>query len=301
MWWSQAVTDLQNHASEVQPVIIPCLLMASSIKMLATTLKGTDLRLLTASGSVTKAFVEASLYENRPEPHVLEYVKQACAEKRIDADLLCHFSRFQQLLANQPVKFGDLQYRDWSNKLAIKCKGRDLCDDGGPWDLLSPSHLISCISKAKRRAEVLLSISEQDYGHWLSGPISFLWGSRDRVLTAITSILGPRLLGAPAEVLLRPLTESDLLTEDRHRKEFLGNIMMASCLVALAMRAKAAGIINFSQADARLHSLIPPMPNVPDGDDKLNTQIQLILGTAPELFSFYFLLFTLSLSPSHEP
>lgn len=301
MWWSQAVTELQNHAHEPQPVIMPCLLMASSIKMWATTLKGTNLRLLTASGNVTKAFLEASLYENRPEPHVLEYVKQAFAEKRIDADLLCHFSRFQLLLANQPVKFGDLQYRDWSNKLAIKCKGRDLCDDGGPWDLLSPSHLISCLSKAKRRADVLLSISEQDYGHWLSGPISFLWASRDRVFTAITSILGPRLLGAPAEVLLRPLTESDLLAEDRHKKEFLGNIMMASCLVALAMRAKAAGIITISQLDAGLHSLIPPIPNVPDSDDKLNAQIQLVLGTAPELFSFYFLLFTLSLSPSHEP
>ncbi len=297
MWWTHAITELQNHACEAQPVIMPCLLISCSFKMSATTLKGTDFGVLTVAGIITKAFFEASLYEGRTENHVLEYVKQACAEKRIDVDLLCHFSRWHQLLANHPVKFGDFQYRDWSNKLAIKCKGRELCDDGGHWELLSPSHLIACLSKAKRRADVLLSVSEQDYGHWLSGPISFLWGSRDRVLTAIAGILGPRLLGAPAEVLLCPLTKSDLLAEDRHRKEFLGNIMMASCLLALAMRAKAAGIITTSQADSGLHSLIPSMPNNPDSDDKMSAQIQLILGTAPELFSFYYLLFTLSLPP----
>jgi hypothetical protein len=297
MWWSHAITEIQNHACEAQPVILPCLLVSSSVKMAATSLMGCDLGALAVSGSIAKAFLEASLYENRADTHVLNYVSGAFHEKRIDRDLLCHFSGWAQLKANKPVQFGQFQYRDWSNQLTSKCNGRELSDDGSACELLSPSHFISCLFKAKRRADVLLSVSEQDYGHWLSGPISFLWGSRDRILTAITSILGPRLLGAPAEVLLRPLTESDQLAEDRHRKEFLGNIMVASCLVALAIRAKSAGIISMSQADTCLHSLIQITGNSPDSDEKLNAQIQLIIGTAPELFSFYFLLFTLSIPP----
>lgn len=112
MWWSQAVAELQDHACEAQPVIMPCLLISSSFKMAATTLKGTDLGDLTTTGNVTKAFLEASLYEKRAETHVLEYVSQAYADGRIDAEFLRRFSRWHQLLENHRVKFGDLQYRD---------------------------------------------------------------------------------------------------------------------------------------------------------------------------------------------
>ena len=297
LWWAHAVQEIQKHADEDQPVIMPCLLLATSLKMASTSLKGCDLGTIASFGFVAKAFHEASLYECRGVASALGYVSQACADKRVDSVFLSQFTRWPQLMANQPVQLGDFRYNEWSNKLAEKCVGRALNNDGGDAEMMSVTHFISCLSKAKRRADVLLSVSEQDYGHWLSGPISHLWASGDKVLTSIRTILGGRLSGAPAEVLLRPLTQSDLMAHDLHRREFLCNLMGACCLIALVLRAKHAGIITNAQVSAHLQSLIATNLQASEVEEKVQAQVALIAGTAPELFSFYFLLFTLSIPP----
>lgn len=46
---------------------------------------------------------------------------------------------------------------------------------------------------------------------------------------------------------------------------------------------------------SQLHSLIPNQHNHRDYEEKLDKQVALVTGTAPELFSFYFLMFTLTL------
>lgn len=297
LWWAHAIQEIQKHADEVQPVIMPCLLLTNSLKMASTPLKGCNLGTIAGSGCVAKAFHEASLYEGRGAADALGYVSQACADRRVDSVFLSQFTRWPQLMANHPVKLGDFRYNEWSNKLAEKCVGRALNNDGGDAEMMSVTHFISCLSKAKRRADVLLSVSEQEFGHWLSGPISHLWASEDKVLTSIRTILGSRLSGAPAEVLLRPLTQSDLMAHDLHRRELLCNLMGACCLIALVFRAKNAGVITTSQASAHLQSLIATHLQASELEEKVQAQVALIVGTAPELFSFYFLLFTLSIPP----
>jgi len=297
LWWAHAVQEIQKHAHEVQPVIMPCLLLTNSLKMASTSLKGCDLGTIAGSGFVAKAFYEASRYESRSEPDALGYVSQACAD-RVDADFLSLFTNSPQLFTNQAVTLGDFRYNEWSNKLASKCNGRELITDGGDSaEMMSVTHFISCLSKAKRRADVLIAVSDQEFGHWLSGPISHLWASGDKVLTSIRAILGSRLSGAPAEVFMRPLTQSDLMSHDLHRRELLCNLMGACCLIALVLRAKNAGVITTSQASAHLQNLIASHLQPSEIEEKVQTQVALIVGTAPELFSFYFLLFTLSLPP----
>jgi hypothetical protein len=73
--------------------------------------------------------------------------------------------------------------------------------------------------------------------------------------------------------------------------------MGACCLIALVFRAKNAGVITTSQASAHLQSLIATHLQASELEEKVQAQVALIVGTAPELFSFYFLLFTLSIPP----
>jgi len=298
LWWSHAVEELQRHANDAQPVVMPCLLLANAIKMASTSFRRDDVPPPPESGLVSRAFYEAMVYQSRPETHALGYIRDACSSGRLDLDFLIHCSNFNQLTAGKQVELGKFNYRDWSNKLAEKINSQALTGDIADAPLLSPDHLVACLRKAKQRADVLLSITEQDYGHWLSSSIASLWSCSDRVMASIGGVLGHRLSGTPPEVLLRPLTQSELFLQDPKRKEFLAHLMASSCLLALLLRAKSAGLVSTTTMDGHLNGLLGQTAAQADSEEKLASQIALVAGTAPELLSFYLLCFTLALQPN---
>ena len=135
-----------------------------------------------------------------------------------------------------------------------------------------------------------MSITEDDKGKWLSGPISRLESQRDAVKASIQELLGPMLTPVPVHVLWKPLLdfpEEEILGKT---KEMLIAITAGNILITSVLRRHAAGQIGWKDAMATLQTIV--------GDEKsqskLHDQIGLIIGTAPELFSFYFLLFTLA-------
>lgn len=132
-------------------------------------------------------------------------------------------------------------------------------------------------------------------------PIAQLRVSGDHTASAASSILGKKLGGAPDGILVQPLERMDHGMSKDTLLELTQSMIMASGLLALALRAKAVGLISTESLLNHRHTLVPTMDRDSDLDEALSTQLSLILGTAPELFAFYFLLFTLTLSSTDEP
>ncbi len=294
MWWQHAVVEFQKHANEVQPVVMPCLLLSLSLEMTSTSLEGCEFKEFAKGEWVARALQETGLYESQARLDALGYVSDICDGKRLSFEFLSHFSGWSALIGGKPVKLGSFRYRDWSKKLGDQCKALDFSSDSLNSELMAANHLIACLTKARQRADVLLSVAEQEEGHWLSKPIARIASSTDKALGAIRSILGPRLGGAPADTLLFRVEQFDSLISDARGKEFLQALMASSCLVALATRATALGILSSSQAKGYLRLMITTHENESEMDEVLQKHISLVIGTAPELFSFYFLLFTFS-------
>lgn len=301
VWWKHAVRGLDAHALESQPVVTPCLLLNSNSKMAATSLRGCGFDSICSNGIVARAFGEAMVFESRTDTRALNYVRGACEEGRIDIEFISRFSGFGQLLSRQRVDLGDFSYGDWLNQLRQKCLNDTLASDADGLVLMSAKHFIYGLSRALRRLDPLVSVSDQETGHWLSAHIANLRASEDRITASIRSILGPRLAGTPAEIFLRPLDGTLLLQNDTPRLELLRQVMNSACLLALCLRAKNAGIINTVKLEDCLRSVLGGNFQDTGVEGRVAAQTELILGTAPELFSFYFLLFTLSLkSTPHD-
>lgn len=297
-WWKHAVQDLQRHAAQSEPVVIPTLLFLSDLKMAASSLVGFDPEMLGTSGLVERTIKEACIYEHILRKDDLAYVGDACSKQRLDFGFLSHFKGWQHLVSNRPVALGSFDYLHWSNDLADSCIKADFHPANDSFPLLSDDHFIVCQRKALRRAGVLLDVAEQDHGHWLSEPISQLNACRDRSSSALRSILGDTLRNDPADIFLRPFDPERPSCASGLRLDYLRSVNLACCLIALALRTKRGGGNPFEAMEAKLRSLIPNLQNSRGSSDKLSKQVSLVVGTAPELFSFCYLMFTLTLKRS---
>lgn len=257
---------------------------------------GCDLGTLHGSGIVNLSFKEAAIYENRGTPSALSYVSEVFLNRRVDQELLKRFSGFQRLGQGQQAPLGDLRMRDWCDHLLASCRAEGLSSDDGAFPLLSARHFLVCLTKMRRRTDVLLSVTGQEKGHWLGAYMAGVQSSRDLVLQAVRAVLGMRLAGMPPEVLLRPVAESGLFGGYQGEGAIL-DLMASTILVALLTRARSAKLISIEQLKMHLRTLTGRADTGRDPDAWLRSQISLILGTSPELFSFYYLLFTLTLVP----
>lgn len=293
-WWSHAVSTLNQHAAESQPVIVPCLLMAHGSKLVSTSLAGC-LPELPSNGIVSRAFQEAFTYENHGENHDLNYVSSACGSRRIDVDYLCNYTGWNDLMQNRSVSVGKFKYNSWLESLRKHCGNEIPSTDTNGIVLLSPQHLVYCLFKAMQRAETLIGVSDQDHGHWLSGPISSLQTCGDAIASEITATLSGRTQGIPVEALWNPAKQVPFTQNDEQRQDLLSTLMGASCFLALLYRAKSRNLIDAATQQQRLKRLLGNSPSESNVEERLTTQTAIVLGTAPELFAFYFLHFTLSL------
>lgn len=300
-WWGHTVKELQKHALERQPVVIPCLLMASSLKMAAMRVAGIQMSGWGGDGLIERCFKEVDTYETGNRESDLDYVSGVFQNHRLPTEFLAFFAGWTRMLAGRPEKLGKFDYIEWSNWLAAACQKLEFSAAHEPEALLSPAHFVACLAKAKKRVEVLQSVADMEHGHWLSAPIAQLRISGGQVSSAASSISGVKLGGAPDGLLVHPLGRMDHGITNDTLLELLQSIIMASGLLALALRAKSKELITTESLNHHLHSLIPTVDRISDSDEALSRQVSLILGTAPELFSFYFLLFTLTLPSSHEP
>lgn len=295
IWWKHTILDLQRHANQIEPVVIPKLLFTSNLKMAATSFKYCHYSDFPDSGFVDTAFREACVYENSASKDALDYVHEAFGEQRVDLAFLSNFKGWHQLVANNPVVLGDFDYVGWSNKLADCCNKSNYEPATGPICLLSSDHFMECQRKALHRAVVILNIAEQEQVHWLSEPISQLHSCCDRSASAIRSMIGQSLKNNPTDIFLRHLDPERSTLASSFRFVYLRCLTMACCLLALALRAKSREMVTAEGMYSHLYSLVPNQSSHRDRDEKLQQQVALVIGTAPELFSFYFLLFTLTL------
>ncbi len=301
MWWKHAIDELQKHAQERQPVVTPCLLMASNLKMAATPVEGVKSDGWGDDGLIARCFREAVTFETREDQSDLNYLSGVFRNQRLPTELLACFSGWKQLLAGKSGKLGEFDYIDWSSWLTMECRKLEFSAGHEHFAMLSPAHFVTCLAKAKKRIEVLQRIADMDQSHWLSFPIAQLRVSGDHTASAASSILGKKLGGAPDGILVQPLERMDHGMSKDTLLELTQSMIMASGLLALALRAKAVGLISTESLLNHRHTLVPTMDRDSDLDEALSTQLSLILGTAPELFAFYFLLFTLTLSSTDEP
>ena len=293
-WWSHAVSTLNEHAAQPQPVIVPCLLMAHGSQLASTSLAGCFPE-LPPIGMVSRSFQEAFTYENHGETNDLNYVSSACESRRIDVDYLSNYAGWNQIIQNRPVCVGTFKYNSWLDSLRKHCGNEIPSTDTDSIVLLSPQHLVYCLFKTMQRAETLIGVSDQDHSHWLSGPISRLQTSGDAIASEITSTLSGRMQGIPVEALWIPAKQVPFTQNDEQRQDLLCNLMGASCLLALLYRAKTRNLIDVATQEQRLRRLLGNRPVDSDVEERVSAQTAIVLGTAPELFAFYFLHFTLSL------
>ncbi len=295
LWWRHAVADLSAHGDRSNSAVAPCLLFSSNLQMAACSLKGCEPGHFEDATIISRAFREAAAFENRVEKNDLGYVRLAAQDELLCFDFLQFFSGWQALLQEKDVNLGRFNYRDWNEYLRKELVEQTLSVTNAPDRLLSKEHLSYSLGATLRRCESLLGVLQRDDSHWLSPSIAQLRRAAEHVNYAIQTVLGPSL-GAPPEIFWRPLAENEFLVRGfghrkaagpewelmERRKELLMNIMQSTCFFALLLRAQGYGWEETDFCD----QLLGAYPE---------SQVSLILGTAPELFSFYFLLFTLTL------
>jgi hypothetical protein len=297
-WWESAVQELQQHAEEPEPVVIPNLLLTSSLKMGSTPLCSCAPESFSGLGLIERSFREVAELENGEPTNDLEYVRKACEGPRVDMDFLSHFSGWNGLIQMQPGSLGNLNIRSWLDRLRSKFEGLETFADGEVNSLLSPEHFACAVRKAAKRIDTLLSVSQQDHGHWLSGPISQLRLCVDGASSAANQILRNQLPGILLENRSRIFDAILGADVKEDRVEMLEASMIACLLIAAAWRANAASKITQEVMEVRLRTLIPAHGSEPEFAEKLRNQISLSIATAPELFSFFYLLFTYTIRPT---
>lgn len=289
-WWAWAIESLSRHSREHQPVVIPELPILHGFRIAAETLSGCDVPEIPLEGVVARSFAETIRFESIVGPGCLDYVTAACQTRRVDLGLLQRFEGFNSLINQKNVPLGPLQFRDWIDDLYNSCKSRGLELDDEESPLLSPSHFVRSLTKARRRCLVLNSVSSAEEGHWLSGPISRLNLHLDEIEASINALLRTTLRGAPVDLFWKPFAETSLSSEAGDAGPLLRALMPGTLLLALALRQHAVGKIDRVTLAHHLRKIV-------GGESKgkvFHDQAGLLIATAPELFAFYFLLFTLT-------
>ncbi len=290
-WWRWAIASLARHSREFQPVVIPEFPLLHGLKLAASPLKGCDVDGLPNEGVVARSFAEAIRFENREGSGCYAYLSSVFGERPdVDRTVFEFFSGFNRLIQGQDGPLGELKLKDWNHRLYEICQGRGLeLDDDEP-ALLSAGHYVRSLTKAKRRCQILISVSSAEAEHWLSTPISRLQSSLDGVEQSIRELLGPKLQGAPVDLLWRPFTETPLGSDAGEARDILRAVLPGNLLIALALRKHAAGLLSSDDMLRHLRKIV----GSDTSPSKLHDQAALLIATAPELFSFYFLLFTLA-------
>lgn len=289
-WWHWAISSLSRHSREAQPVVIPEIPILHGFTIAAQRLKGCEISKIQSEGVVARSFAEVIRFDNRSGNGCLNFLQEALQFGRIDLDAISYFQGFSDLIAGKDIKLGSPKLRDWMGKMYETCKtkGLELEEEGA---LLSAGHFVQCLTKARRRCHVLNSVASAEEGHWLSGPIARLNHHLDGVKASIQELLGPMQQGAPVDIMWRPFEETPLLGDAGDSAPLIRALMPGNLLLALAMRKHAAGTLSWDEATKHMRKIVGG--NV--SKSMFHDQAGLLIATAPELFAFYFLLFTLAL------
>jgi hypothetical protein len=297
VWWRHAVAEYQRHSTDAQSVVMPSLLLGSSLTMAASPLFGCTPDDFPEEGLVSRSFRESALYENRGTPNALNYLRAVWVQNRLDDSLWTQFSGFQMLLRSMDVPLGGLRFHYWCADLQRRSREETVPERDESFPLLTPKHFLACLVKLRRRADVFCAVANQGHGHWLGAHIAGLRTSRDRALQSVQSILGQRLAPAQPDIFLSPAENNEALGI-HDDEDLIQDIVAATLLLALIIRARCANIITEQQMAAHLAALRGNVGPNDDTEGWARSQISLVLGTAPELFSFYYLLFTLAIAES---
>lgn len=292
-WWSCAIGSLNEHSMESHPVIVPSLLLSHGWNVAALPLDGCT-PVFPMAGIISRTMAEAFMYENHGYQNDLNYVRLACEEGRVDYEYLMHYSGWNKILSQTAVPLGNIKYQDWIDRLKKQLSREDPSSEEDDIRLLSAKHLAYCLAKAMHRGEILLDVASQDHGHWLSGPISGIQTSGDAINASVASLLSSRIPAPLVDALWNPAAEAIFTQGIAQRQELLVNLMRGTFLIALVLRAKSRGFINAAAAEHHLKKLLGNRSNT-DRNDLVLMQLEMVLGAAPELFTYFFLHFTLSL------
>lgn len=287
-WWGWAIRSLSKHSREHQSVVIPELPILHGLRIAAQPLAGSLLPQLPSEGVVARSFAEAVRFEPVHGKASLDYVTGACQTNRVDLRFFQCFSGFNTLIRQADVPLGHFRLKEWIQQIYEDCKAKGLALDEEESPLLSSAHLVRCLTKARRRCHVLNSVSAAEEGHWLSGPISRLHQHADEVESSIHTLLNNQLQGAPVELLWKPFVETPLFSDAGDAANLLRALMPGNLLIALALRQHAAGKISSSTLAYHLRKTVGGSA----AGSSLHNQTGLLIATAPELFAYYFLLFT---------
>lgn len=309
IWQKHALDNLCAHANSHSDVRKPLFLISSAPSMAAQSLITGP----TATGTKAKTMIEAcfetaSSYDLLNAQNQSDYTNWfAAGGSHINAGFIDKFLCTVPILKviQGRLRLFDFSYEDWSRSLLQDCQ-RDVlsCDD-----LLSYTHFVRCLEALQHRADQLVNIIQQPgpgsqtRGAWLRPFITNVKAELGRVRASIWT-LEPNLrsslqtldpdghdLGSCG---MWPIEQVQFLATYPD-KELIVGIAAHCCLIAFALRSRAVGKIDDAKMDSMLRLLIPNQ-----NQQSLEQQMNLVLGTAPELFAFYYLFFTLTITPSYE-
>jgi hypothetical protein len=293
VWWKHAVEEYQSHALELQPVLMPSLLLWSNLQVMSSSVSGCDSLFNLNPGLIASPFSESALYENRVCNGALDYVSAAFQSSRVDQTLLSRFSGFPSLINGCNVNLGRLNFIEWCRYIEGRCANIFALEDNETFPLLSFEHLVKCIPRLLRRVESLKSISARQHQHWLSPHIAGVRLSFEPALTSITHLLNANASSLP------PISTS--LLDNFEDAELARSLSACAILIAVLVNSKKFNLITDETFSMHMRSIDRGRPQNQSVEIWIKSQTDLVLGAAPELFSFYYLLFTLTLAPRYEP
>ena len=302
-WWSEAIGDLDAHAGKRAALVSPLLVLGAGPVMTGTRIGEDGMLAVESGGPAARALAEAARFENLAVEGTLDYLRDACQTQRIDLDFLKHFAGFPHLLKSHPVPFGGFDFKGWIQWLRGKSRTWEPGMFRPEAPLLGPDHLMHCLSALWRRVGVLRDVFRNQESGVFIEMIAWLHRAGDNVDAQVLRLAGAEL-GAPAELLWRPFTDNDLLVDldqpsttaaqrQYTRPETITAVIHLACLLALLGQRARQGRISRSDYRNELRALTSN--GGPDSALRCVERMNLVLGTAPELWAYYTLLFTMTL------
>jgi hypothetical protein len=306
IWQRHALDNLCAHANSHSDVRKPLLLISSAPSMAAEPLlTGPTVSSTKAKTMIEACFETASSYDllNAQTEKDLNDWGGTCGRVLNDRFLPLFLQTkpaFKQIKGC--LRFFDFPFQTWTTSLLSDCHRDVLSGD----DLLSYTHFVRCLEALQHRADQLVNIIQQPdagqgtRGAWLRPFITNvkaqlglirarIWNIEPK-LSASLQIVNPNGRGLDS-CGMWPIERVQFLATYPDKELIIG-IAAHCCFIAFALRCRAVGRINDAQMLDSLRLLIPDQ-NQPS----LEQQMNLVLGTAPELFAFYYLLFTLTIHP----
>lgn len=309
VWQKHALDNLCAHANSHSDVRKPLLLTSSAPSMAAQSLITGP----TATGTKAKTMIEAcfetaSSYDLLNAQNLTDLNNWGGTFGRdLSENFLPLFYKtkppFKQI--NGYLRFFDFPFQTWTQSLLKDCEQDVLSND----DLLSYTHFVRCLESLQHRADQLVNIiqqpgaGEETRGAWLRPFITNVKAQLSHVRSAIWTIepkLKSSLQGLGSDDCdlescgMWPIKQVQFLATYPDR-ELINGIAAHCCLIAFALRSRAVVRIDDARMLSMLRLLIPNQ-----NQQSLEQQMNLVLGTAPELFAFYYLFFTLTITPSYE-